>query len=231
MACESGKTGRITCLVKRYVEQGQGQGDSRANEPKVSLDPFPLSVGSIWQYDVTYRGITATQAAVSITGTKTVDGTKVYVLGVGDIEYANYARTDSEILELPLPNANAQTRAIGPLVILKLPLRPGDKWVQVDKTVPYEDGTLSVYTEVTVREPEDVVTPAGYFKGAYPVSTNTIFTIPATTPGTGLISNYNKVEWIALGVGVVSRYSETRNPTVFAPGTTTLLSSYNIVKN
>jgi hypothetical protein len=25
MACESVKTGRITCLVKRYVEQGQGQ--------------------------------------------------------------------------------------------------------------------------------------------------------------------------------------------------------------
>lgn len=207
-----------------------GGGDSVTNEPNVALDPFPLSVGSTWQYDVNYRGVTYTQAATSITGIKTVDGTKVYVLGIGEIEYANYARTDSEILQLPLPNANAYTRAIGPVVILKLPLRPGDKWVQVDKTVPYESGTISVYSEVTVREPEDVVTPAGYFKGAYPVYTNTVSTIPVTTPGTGLISNYNQVEWFALGVGVVARNAETRNPTVFAPGTTALLSAYNIVK-
>lgn len=220
----------VPIITLTILSACNGGSDSGVPEPNVALDPFPLSVGSKWQYDVTYRGVTATQAAVSITGTKTVDGTMVYVLGAGDIEYANYARTDSEILELPLPNANAYTRAIGPLVILKLPLRPGDKWVQVDKTVPFESGTISVYSVVTVREPEDVVTPAGYFKGAYPVYTNTVSTIPATTPGTGLISNYNKVEWIALGVGVVARYTETRNPTVFAPGTTSLLSAYNIVK-
>lgn len=208
-----------------------GGGGSVANEPSVSLDPFPLSVGSTWQYDVTYRGITATQAAVCITGTRTVDSTKVYVLGVGDIEYANYVRTESEVLEIPLPNSGAYARAIGPQVILKLPLRPGDKWIQVDKTVPFESGTISVYSEVSVREPVDVVTPAGYFKGAYPVYTNTVSTIPVTTPGTGLISNYNKIEWIALGVGVVARYTETRNPTIFAPGTNSLLSSYKIIKN
>lgn len=208
-----------------------GGGDAVTSEPSISIDAFPLSVGSTWQYNLSYRGAITARPAVSITGTRTVNGTKIYVLGTGDTEYANYARIGSEILAFPPPNTDALTLAIGPVVILKLPLRPGDKWVQVDKTLPYEDGTISVYTEITVREPEDVVTPAGYFKGAYPVYTKTVYTISTTRLGTGFISDYNKIEWIALGVGVVARNDETLNTTNFAPGKFERLTSYNIAKN
>lgn len=221
----------IPIITLTILSACNGGSDSGTDEPSVALDPFPLSVGSTWQYDVTYRGVTATQAAVSITGTKMVDGTKVYVLGAGDIEYANYVRTGSEILALPPSNADAYSRAIGSRVILKLPLRPGEKWVQVDKTAPGAFGITSEYTVVTVQAPEDVVTPAGYFKGAYPVHTNTIYTIFSFAPGTDLVSYFNKIEWIALGVGVVARNTETLNPTVFVSGRSEQLASYSIVKN
>jgi hypothetical protein len=206
---------------------GRGDDGAVADATPVALEAFPLSVGSEWKYDITER--TTYSQTLSITGTKLVDGQTVSVLGSGGAERAYFLRMPSAILQLPLSNAREYERAIGSRVVLKLPLRTGDKWVQVDKTVSIGGEIIAEFTEVTVLATEDIVTPAGYFAGAYPVYTKTEYRF-LNTPGTILSSEYTKTEWIALGVGVVRRQSQTFNPTIFRPAQYEQLTAYSIVK-
>jgi hypothetical protein len=218
----------ISIVTLTILASCNGGGDSVTNGSSVSLDPFPLSVGSQWQYDVTDR--VTTKRIISVVGTKLVDGLNVFVLNSNDAEYAFYNRTDSAITQLPVGNADAYTRAIGPRVILKLPLRSGDKWVQVDKSLTIENKVTMELTDVLVRDPEDVVTPAGYFKGAYPVFTNSKFTTSDAGSTTGATTFQTKTEWVVLGVGVVRRETKTISPSSFERQVSELLSSYSIVK-
>lgn len=206
-----------------------GGSDSGTNEPNVSLDPFPLSAGNQWQYDVTDR--VTSKRIVSVVGTKLVDGLSVFVLGSNDAEYAFYNRIDSAVTQLPVSNADAYTRAIGPRLILKLPLRPSDKWVQVDKSATVESKVTTELTDVLVRAPEDVVTPAGYFKGAYPVYTNSKFTTSDVGSTSGVTTLQTKTEWVVLGVGVVRRETRTISPSSFERQISELLASYSILKS
>jgi hypothetical protein len=206
-----------------------GVGDSAPNEPGVSMDPFPLSVGNQWQYDFTDR--VTTKRTVNVTGTKLVDGLNVTVLEANNAEYALYNRTESAVTQLPIANAGAYTRAIGPRIILKLPVRPGDKWVQVDKSITIENKVISELTEVLVKNPEDVVTPVEYFKGAYPVVTSSKITTTDIGSTSGVTTFETKTEWIVLGVGVVRREINTVSPSSFERQTSERLTSYSIRKN
>jgi hypothetical protein len=219
----------VPIITLTILASCNGGSDSGINESSVALDPFPLSVGNQWQYDVTDR--VTTKRIVNVVGTKLVDGLNVFVLGSNDAEYALYNRTDSAVTRLPISNANAYTRAIGPRVILKLPLRAGDKWVQVDKSVIIEKKVTAELTDVLVRSQEDVITPAGYFKGAYPVFTNSKFTTSDVGSTSSITTLETKTEWVVLGVGVVRREINTISPSSFERKISELLSSYSVVKN
>lgn len=206
-----------------------GGGDSVTNEPGVSMDPFPLSVGNQWQYDFTDR--VTTKRSVNVTGTKLVDGLNVAVLEVNNAEYALYNRTESAVTQLPISNASAYTRAIGPRIIIKLPVRPGDKWVQVDKSLTIENKVISELTEVLIKTPEDVITPVEYFKGAYPVVTSSKIVTTDIGSTLGITTLETKTEWIVLGVGVVRREINTISPSSFERQTSEQLTAYKIVRN
>lgn len=220
----------ILAVALTILAACNGGGDSTTNQTSVSsMDPFPLSIGNQWQYDFTDR--VTTKRIVDVKGTRVVDGFNATVLEVNNAEYALYYRTESAVTQLPADNASAYTRAVGPRIILKLPVRPGDRWVQVDKFTTVENKVISELTEVLVNNPEDVITPAGYFKGAYPVVTSSKIMTTDIGSTTSVTTLETKIEWIVLGLGVVRREINTVSPSSFERQTSERLTSYSIVKS
>ena len=182
-------------------------------------DPFPLSVGDHWELQVTDTSMSNYTETRRVTGTAVVDGADVTIvqvqpLGGGTRVEEYYQRTASEVRRLPPSNASDLELAIGPVVIMKLPLTDGQQWTQYDTMVAgtYDwDGDgfvdpIHEYADTHVQGPMSVSTPVGTFHNAYEVTTGALETMIGTLNGDTVWTSTVTKDVYVPGIGVVQRY-------------------------
>lgn len=147
-------------------------------DPSRSDDPMPLSVGNRWQYDVGFLrgGLAETRqvvSAVPVAG----GGTRYTIDSDSSDVDTLLERTTTELLLIPASNADSLEQAIGPRLLLKLPLRVGDSWSQVDRAFEHDfdgDGrmdSMTVLAESRVEKRETRLLATGVSYDAFLVVT------------------------------------------------------------
>lgn len=205
----------VACAAALATLAACGGGD-RASD---STDPMPLSVGNRWVYDYTYTyGVNMHGTTTyEVIGRQSIDGRTAYI--VHDDAFPQeretaYARDDDSWLRYPPSDATADEAADGALSILQLPLRAGESWTSIDRTLDtgYDmdgDGVHEVETvnlHSRVEATESVRTPLGIFDSAYPVVSH--YQRQIVNPVTQEVydTTYTFMsQWYVLGVGVVRR--------------------------
>ena len=195
---------------------GGGGGAADAVVPPVTLpsagpDFSPLAVGDAWVY-LRNDGVVERR---SVTGTKVVDGQSALVVSdtdfaSGSTESSTFRKTASAITEVP-DGSDALLGAVGAIDSLRLPLRVGDSYTQVDKSISGtldidRDGrpdTVTVRATVTVLASESITVAAGSFADCLKVRTQ--LTLSGVGSSSGQATSVVSVadEWYAPEIGVV----------------------------
>jgi hypothetical protein len=181
-----------------------------SNEPAASTDPWPTSLGSSWVQQISGSNWESGEVTSTVIANATVDSVddSVVIETAGAITTRDIIqRTASALVSVPSDTSDALSTALGPKVILRLPLVVGDTWTQMDQTIAMDvdaDGMadeVSVLTTVRVDRQEDVQTPAGNFHDAFVVITGETVTVA------GYLDPMvqNTTDWYVLGVGRVKR--------------------------
>jgi hypothetical protein len=183
--------------------------------PPPSTDPFPLAVGNQWTMEVSEPFVPAGTQTRTVTGQRGVDAVQAFVMTLAGLFPGEvlYSRDASAVVQWPDPQ-DPYAMALGPRVILRLPLGVGDTWIQFDKTVDtgadFDGDGLSdaaaVRADVVVQAQERVETPAGTFDAAFVVVTTSSATVRGSADGHDFEPSLETVrEWYAPGVGLVRR--------------------------
>ncbi|MDO8414646.1 MAG: FG-GAP-like repeat-containing protein [Agitococcus sp.] len=238
----------ITCLLVACGGGSDEQSSSVASQPIennlplgeiISGDYFPLETGSRWIFDVTVSDSWASTvrylSSQVVAGAATVAGQKSQL-----IRNVNPENGDLISLDYMTKTANAISAYFEgntpPIDIVHLPLRQGDRFVQVDRKsvdvgVDYDgDGInekMSLFFEVTVAGFEEVQTPAGIFTQALKVQGQGTATYFYSRNGAQIVVNHTTIDWYVNGVGQVKQIE-----TLIAPNrnftTTHTLESYKV---
>jgi hypothetical protein len=218
---------------------GQGRPEAQPS----SSDPFPLTLGSRWDLAISVIHHPTLSQSRQVVDMRSVDGVIVHVVGIDGAwsipGEAWYEKTDAAVRWLPSDADSAFARAIGPRVILRLPLQPADRWVQVDKTVDtlvdYDGDGLTdraeIFAEAVVGGIEAVATPAGSFADATRVVTTETATVIGTVDGARVHESRTEIrEWYAPGVGLVQRQVRSLSDTsIWEYQRSEVLTAYHIV--
>lgn len=158
---------------------GGGGGDPApvVTPPAPQADYFPLPADGRW----VYQGDTG-DVVVRVAGTATIDGRATTVLQTlegGVTQDEHYAKSATELLAVVAPTDEPLLRNIGSFQLLRLPLTPGNTWVQFDRDINGvvdvdSDGRndrIQIRSEATVLGFETVTTPAGTFQNSAHVRT------------------------------------------------------------
>lgn len=186
---------------------GGGAADSQSGSAApATADYFPLEVGSGWSYG---DGSTA-----RVLGSVLLGGQQAIQIrtddGNGTIdEY--YQKTDSAVTVLPGGDADELSTALGPLTLLRLPLRAGDRYVALDRNLNGRfdldgDGRaddLSVRSEVSVIDMATLVTAAGSLPNTAHVRTVLTQTVRSSATGQLGTTTLTSDDWYAPGIGPV----------------------------
>lgn len=181
-------------------------------------DPFPLAVGSQWSAQFTSSMSETGTRTYEVTGTDLVDGDTAHVVadrfGASTL-VRRYVHTDTAVWRLANDEAPIDEQSASAFLMLKLPLRAGERWTQLDESADSGidvdgDGlseTLQTQAEAVVEQSGPVTTPAGRFEGAYLVTST--YRRGLVNPATG--ESYEPEvesvihEWYVPGVGRVAR--------------------------
>lgn len=239
----------ITCLLAACGGGGSDeQSSSVTSQPLennlplgeiISGDYFPLETGSRWVYEVTVNDSWASTArylsSQVVAGAATVGGQKSQLVRDinpenGDLIGLGYITKTSNTVSAYFEDNTP------PIDIVRLPLRQGDHFVQVDRKnvdvgADYDgDGineTMSLFLEVTVVGFEEVQTPAGNFTQALKVQEQGKSTYRYSHNGEQIVVNHTTTNWYVNGVGQVKEIE-----TLIAPNrnftTTHTLKSYKV---
>jgi hypothetical protein len=188
-------------------------------------DPFPLAVGNRWDTEVT-RSVSAgpvipVAASREVTRLFLLDGVPTWELEQGlNIARSDewLQRSDTAIVRVPTPQDGVVDQAVGPRVVLLLPVQVGQQWVQVDRVVTTGDylGPDGVPYPTTVRATaevqaqEAITVPAGTFLDAYRVRYHERQET-VRSPEDVRWSDHVRIDWLVPGVGIVARYDEDLN--------------------
>ncbi len=154
---------------------GGGGGGGDPAPPALTGNFFPLAVGDRWVYD---SGTGAPAVTVRATGTRAVDGqTGIVVVTEDPVDGASesiYVVSANSVRQVPTGATDPLVAAIGPLDVMRFPLRAGDRWTQIDTTIDTGmdfdgDGRqerATVRSEVQVIGLESVSTPLAAFAGS-----------------------------------------------------------------
>lgn len=198
---------------------GGGGAPGTVTPPSVpaGLDYAPLAVGDTWVYRRGDGGLDRSK----VTGTRVIDGQTAFVvtdsnITTGQSDATSYRKSATALTEVP-DGSDPFLSAIGAVDSLRLPLRVGDSYTQVDRTLSSGfdiDGdnradTITVRSTVTVLATETVTVPAGTFPDCMKVRTQ--ITQIAVGSSTGLPVTIVAIadEWYAADVGVVRRRFES----------------------
>lgn len=193
-------------------------GGNEESEPERGDDPFPLAVGNRWETQIV-RSVSAgpvlrRPGSREVMRTFMLDGELTWEMKLGDElpRYEWVQRTATEVVRLPTPQDSAVDRAVGPRVILKLPLQVGQQWVQVDRSVvtgEYVDaGGVPLPTRVLataqVLAQESITVPAGTYDDAWKVVYSEHQETVFAAEGDSAWSNVDTTVWLVPGIGVVN---------------------------
>jgi methionine-rich copper-binding protein CopC len=198
---------------------GGGGGGETTVPPALAVPDFaPLAVGDTWVYLLEDGSLERVRA----TGTRVVDGQSAILvsqtaLRTGKTETTAYRKSATALTEVP-DGSNSLLTAIGDVDNLRLPLRVGDTFTPLDKTLrsgfdidgDNRSDAITLRATVTVLATETVTVPAGTFSGSIKVRTE--LTQSAIASSTGQLVTFTVVaeEWYAPEIGVVrSRLEST----------------------
>lgn len=157
---------------------GGGGGGGESEEPVLEGNFFPLAVGDRW----IYVDAQDHQVVVRATQPWVVDGKEGIAVvtedpGGGD-GFTVLRVTPSAVEELLVDSPDWLDGPIGPVTLARFPLRAGDRFVQVDKTISLdfdENGVVDsadVRSEVEVVGLETVTVPVGTLAGSLHLRTS-----------------------------------------------------------
>lgn len=195
---------------------GGGGGSDAPEDPGIAGSPyFPLSEGSRWR--------TNEQGALTVShvsATLVIDGSLASV--VTSVEGADsfdeyFVKSASGIRQIAGPASDEFTRQIGPVDMVRFPLRTGSSYVAVDKALPPTfdvDGdrradALSVKLDVTVVGFERVVLPVGSFDNCLHLRSVFVFTYTLSSNGQRVPVTVTSEEWFAADIGLVKSTTST----------------------
>ena len=200
---------------------GGGQTPPASDPPPASgSNYFPLSSGARWVY-ADYSSDSDTPSAlyqVDTGATTQVGGHVVTSLQTTSLDTnpaeddgTRYLSTAAGVTAYPAANADALDQAIGPYMLLKLPVAAGDSFVQIDKTLDagYDDDgdgvheQLLVLSTVQAIDREPVSTPAGDFADALHLRTTLHQTLKFSASKTTVATTVVQDDWLVDGVGRV----------------------------
>lgn len=193
---------------------GSSVPDQSGTVPPAAADYFPLDIGSGWSYS---DGSTARViAGVLLDGEQAVQIRSIDGNGATD-EY--YQKNSSAVTLVPGTDADAFTAALGPITLMRLPVRRGDSYVAVDRNLDGRfdldgDGradNVSVHAEVSVVEIGPLVTAAGTM--ANTAHLRTVLTQTARSSATGQLATITLTsdDWYAPGIGLVKNTAVVKN--------------------
>jgi Bacterial Ig-like domain/FG-GAP-like repeat len=232
----------LSCLGAAAVLCACGGGSGGATEPPVDNKPnlaarqfLPLQVGHRW----VYRDSENSQpVVVRLTGTRTLAGATGFVRQSTDETDSEtvYVEDAQGIREYPATNAEPLAFALGPVQVLRYPLRQGDSFVAADKdmgaVVDFDgDGVRdasSVRADTQVLGLETVDAPAGKLEGCLHLQTTAVLQVRLSRRNDELTKITAVTDdWFAPDIGLVRSETTTKSET----GTTTssrLLSGYGV---
>ncbi len=205
------RQGAAMVLLAVLAACGGGGGGGGGDEPPATLQGnfFPLAVGDRWVYVNSPSGQSAT---VRATSTRVVDGQSGIVLVTEDPTQGNaesvYVVTAGSVRQVPTLG-DALAVAIGPLDVMRFPLRAGDRWTQIDKTIDTGtdfdgDGRIeraTVKSEVQVIGLETASTPVASFSGSLHQRTTLTVAVQMTAMAQTVTVVTTVDDWYAPDVG------------------------------
>lgn len=227
---------------------GGGGGGSDAPRPpgeEIALaDYFPQNLGDRWNYRVMPSGefaATVNRGTASTGGRRAMwlntltyeNRTSWTVVGRSD---SYYSRGSAALTELPAPDATGLAAAIGAIDLYRLPLRKGESYVQLDKSLDGAadldgDGRgdgIHLRSVVTVVGIEAVSVPAGTFTGALHLQTVLTQRLTSSLTGAVLDATTTVDEWLVPDIGLVRSRIETRGTGQPVTRTYRELESYRV---
>jgi hypothetical protein len=195
---------------------GGGGGPEPAPDPGVAGSPyFPFSVGSRWRETENGAAFTAV-----VSGTQVIDGNLAGVVTSTDSDgtYDEYiVKSEAGVRAVPGPKSDEFSRQLGPVDLVRFPLRAGSSYVAVEKELPPNfdvdgDGradALSVKIDVTTVGFERVVLPIGTFENCLHLRSVSFFTYTLSSDGQRVPVMSTVDEWFAPDVGRVKSTTVT----------------------
>ena len=188
-----------------------GGGSSTSEQPgTVAVDYFPLEVGNGWSFSdgSSNRVITS----LVLRGQKTFQVGSRDGNGTTD-EY--YQKTSSAVTLVPGSDADA----LGPVTLMRLPVRPGDSYVAVDRNL---DGLVdvdndgfgdyfSVHADVSVIDIAPLTTSVGTLADTAHLRTVVTQKIRSSATGEGGTITQTSDDWYAPGIGPVKNTTVIKN--------------------
>lgn len=188
-----------------------------------SLNPpdyFPMAVGDRWVYADSVDGAAPLRTTFRVIGTQGAGATPALLAQADDggaTREELYVRSSTGISRTPAASADAVTRAIGPVLVLRLPVQAGDSYTGVDKAIAacYDfdsDGVLdplTVQSSATVVGFESLDTAMGSIAGVARV--RTVLTQTTTLSGNGAVVTVRSTtdDWYAPGLGPLRKLTVT----------------------
>lgn len=219
----------LLCLLVACGGGGAPAADNPGTGDVLQGNFLPLGAGNRWVYQY---GVANALEVVAVVGNETVAGAP----GVRTrrIKYSE-ARIDTVVEradQLLVATAEAVTqhtgadgdpvaRAVGPVLVLRYPLREGASFVQADQRI---DGLVdadfdgvadraTLRSVVTVVGLETIVVPAGRFEGALHLRTEVTTTIILSRSGRSVQGLSVGDDWLAPDIGPVRSDLELRGET------------------
>jgi hypothetical protein len=183
-------------------------------------DYFPMAVGDRWVYADSVDGAAPLRTTFRVMGTQNAGGTPALLAQADDggaTREELYVRSSTGISRIPAESADAVTRAVGPVLVLRLPVQAGDTYTAVDRAIAacYDfdsDGVLdplTVQSSATVIGFETLDTAMGSMPGVAHV--RTVLTQTTTLSGNGAVVTVRSTtdDWYAPGLGPLRKLTLT----------------------
>lgn len=188
--------------------------------PPLQGNFFPLAVGDRWIYAV--EGASdRTLAAIAVSSVDNRDGIAISTSesGLPPVENTIYVVSTDSVRAYPGLSADPITEAIGAVDVMRFPLRTGDRFEQVNKSISTGldfdgDGRVdpaTVRSEVQVMGLESVATPSGVFAGSLHLRTTITIDVAPTGSSTRVQLAQTVDDWYAPDVGPVRSVVVTRS--------------------
>ena len=222
-----------TALLALMAACGGGGGGGEAPPPNPPLvgNFFPMAVGDLWIYrDEQGRAATVRATAEGQSGVRVlVDGP------AGARSESIYLTSASAVRQVPVIGGDEVLQALGAVDLMRLPLRVGDSFVQLDRSLAAgvdidgdgRDDPFTVRSDVLVVGVDRVVTPAGAFDGAAHLRTTLRVTVRLSSVGQSVTVDTTLDDWYAPDVGPV-RSVQRMSAAGITEETTMTLSAYRV---